>query len=420
MAALLIIEDNPDLASLLASIGEMRGHTTRVASSGTEAILALGQQRFDAAIVDLFLPDIEPPELFAQLKTAKVPAFAMSGVYKGDAVAVEAQKHGALAFFQKPFRVLELLRQVEQVTGAAKERPAPPPADDFDVSLDVTVTEPEPEPEPKSDLPPIDAWERSWKAAPSPKPLAKPQLPRSGSLKTTNVPHLLNACYQMHLTGDLLLKHGASAAVKSVSLDAGRPVYAVSNLAHERFARFCARRGVLRADDLESVAQLAKEAGLKTGEAMVKLNVITEEQRRALLQEQMKEIIWSTFPWADGDYVIAPERPLRDGVVKLPLFPAQLIVEGCLKTPLMPLRERLPATLRLSPTAAPPYPLEELRFSGDQAMLIAWADGTKTVADLLALTDLPERDALALLYALMQTGLVEAKASRPQRVSFGL
>jgi CheY-like chemotaxis protein len=419
VANLLIIEDNPDLARLLASIGEMRGHLTRVASTGAEAMVALGEQRFEAAIVDLFLPDIEPSELFARLKTAQVPAFAMSGVYKGDAVATEAtQRHGAIAFFQKPFRVLEMLKQVEHLTGVAERQPPPPPPDAFDVPLEVTVTEPEPEPQP--DLPPIDAWERSWKTAPPPKPAPKAQLARTGSLKTTNVPLLLNACYQAHLNGDLLLKHGGSAAVKSVSLDAGQPVYAVSNLAHERFARFCARKGVLRADDLDAVAQLAKEAGLKTGEAMLKLNVIDDAQRRALLQEQMKEIIWSTFLWAEGEYVIAPERPLREGAIKLPLFPADLIVEGCLKTPLLPLRERLPATLKLSPTAAPPYPLEGLKFTGEQARLIAYADGTKTVADLLALTDLAERDVLALLYALLQTGFVEARASRPHRVSFGL
>src|SRR5882672_621759 len=103
MASILIVEDNSDLAHLLSSVGEMRGHLTRVALTGTEALVALGQQRFEAAIVDLFLPDVEGKEILARLNAAKVPIFAMSGVYKGDSYAEQVMReHGAVAFFEKP------------------------------------------------------------------------------------------------------------------------------------------------------------------------------------------------------------------------------------------------------------------------------------------------------------------------------
>src|SRR5258706_16353748 len=99
---ILIVEDNADLAHLLSSVGEMRGHLTRVALTGTEALVALGQQRFDAALVDLFLPDIEGKEILERLRAAKVPIFAMSGVFKGDSYAEAVKRdHGAVAYFEK-------------------------------------------------------------------------------------------------------------------------------------------------------------------------------------------------------------------------------------------------------------------------------------------------------------------------------
>ena len=59
----------------------------------------------------------------------------------------------------------------------------------------------------------------------------------------------------------------------------------------------------------------------------------------------------------------------------------------------------------------------------EQALLLAYADGTKTVADLLAVTDLSEREALATLRGLELLGVLEERQdapSRRHRISFGL
>lgn len=432
MAAILIVEDNADLAHLLSSVGELRGHLTRVALSGTEGLIALGQQRFEAAIVDLFLPDMEAGELLERMRAAKVPVFAMSGVFKGDTFAKQAvEEHGAVAFFEKPFPILELLRKIEELTGVPRDKPPPPPETAYDaVEETVTIAEP-PVPESEADdampveLAPIDTWERTWKQeslrARSAPPL-KRTIARSGSLKTNSVPHLLNACYQARLRGDLLVKHGASAAIKVVSLEGGHAVYAASNLAHERFARFCARKGLLPSCDLEAVAALAKEQGLKTGDAMVRLGILDEAKRRQLLEDQVKEIIWSTFSWSEGEFAFTPDKPLKPDVVKIAVFPGQLILEGCLRESLVALRTRMKLSMKLFPAADPPYQLEQLKFTGEQAQLIAWSDGTKTIADLVALTDLDERDTLGLLYGLMQAGLLEVRSggAPSRRVSYGL
>jgi len=236
------------------------------------------------------------------------------------------------------------------------------------------------------------------------------------------VPRLLNAYYESRHVGELKLQH--RQILKVVYFEAGRPVYAASNLAQERFGRFCARRGVLTETDLQQVAALCKEQGVRTGEAMVRLGLITVEQRRELLEQQVKEILWATFGWTEGSYGFSPQRPQRADLVKLSVFPGDLILEGVLRTePLIALRRHMRPERKLFPRMDPPYGLNEFQLSGAQALLLAYADGSKTVEDLLTLTDLPEREALAALRAYELLGLVEERRGddvQRRRISFGL
>lgn len=420
MASLLIIEDNLELANLLSSVAEMRGHHARVALTGADALAALGQAKHDAAVVDLSLPDMPGSEVLLALQEAKVPAWVMSGVYKTDQYATEAvETYGAVAFFRKPFPILELLKAIEARTGAV----TPKAKESSTAAAMPTVAVPEPQTELMAPtLTPLEAWERAWNRG-STTPTAIPTFERSGSLGAgaTSVPKLLNAAYQARLSGELVLHR--EPAIKALTIEEGIAVYAASNLAHERFARFCARRGLLPSEDLEAVASLAKEQGLKTGDAMVKLGLLDEQQRRTMLEEQVKEIIWSTFAWRDGDYAFALNKPLREDAVTITVFPGQLIIDGCLRLPLVELRHQLNAAVHLYPVAEPPYPLEMLRLTGEQAMLLAHADGSKSVEDLIALTDLPEREALGLFVGLSQAGILEPRAPeqpKRRRDSYGL
>jgi CheY-like chemotaxis protein len=419
MATLLIIEDNFELATLLQAAAEARGHLAKAVHTGKGALDAVEAQKPDLAICDLLLPDIGGGELLGKLRKLGVPTIAMSGVYRGSKFAQTArEQHGAIAFFEKPFPLNDLLLCVEAICGPAPVMPQEPTPDEL--TNDVVVVEP-PSQEP-SGLLPLEEWERIWrKGSPAvARPVVKKTLPRAGSLKDTSVPRLLNAFFQGQHTGELVLHR--APAIKVVSFENGQPVYAASNLAHERFARFVARHGLLLPPDLDAVAALAREEGLRTGIAMVRLGVLTEQQRIGLLEQQIREIIWSTFAWVEGEYSFTRGKTLKPDVARLNVFPGELILEGCLKEPLVALRTRMPATRILSPLADPPYALERFRFTNEQALLIASADGTKSVADLLSLTDLSERDALGVIVALEQLAFLEERkeAPRTRRVSFGL
>jgi hypothetical protein len=281
------------------------------------------------------------------------------------------------------------------------------------------------DPEPGIALP-FGEREKVWSkpAASGPGRRPPPEWSLSGDLKNTSVPRLLNAYYEARHSGELKLKQGS--VLKVVYFEAGRPVYAVSNLAHERFGRFCVRRGVLPEAKLQEVATLAREQTLRTREAMMRLGLLDARKYPQLIEEQVKEILWSTFSWTEGAYGFSPTRPSRAGLVKLSVFPGDLILEGVLRSePLETLRQHMPRSRRLFPAAAPSYGLHELKLKGPQALLLAYTDGSKTVADLLTITELPERGVLATLRGLELIGVLEERRDEPgpsnrSRISFGL
>lgn len=510
MARLLIVEDNLELASLMVAAAQSRGHTAQAAHSGEEALALLRPKAFDAAVVDLLLPDMRGTELLTALIPHAIPAIAISGVYKGDRLAKEATSvYGARDFFAKPFELDALLDALEQKCGLPQRTLPPPPPPEaheeeavlelLELALededkgdpsqeeedeDTEVTQPAafalpPEaipPEEETEAAPIvvgteaeealmgladlaeaasevppearapseppvppepeiflpfgereKVWAKNKEAAQEPAALPRvgrrplPQWSIEGEIKEATIPRLLNAYYEARHHGELKLRQGQ--VLKVVYFEAGQPVYAASNLANERFARFCARRGLISESDQQAIAGLAKEGSVRTGEAMIRLGLITADKRRSLIEEQVKEILWSTFGWTTGFYGFSPMRLQSAGLVKLSLFPGDLILEGVLKQEtLVALRQKMPRTRRLFPTAAPPYGLHELKLTGPQAMLLAYADGSKTVEDLLTLTDLSERETLATLRGLELMGILHERRedSNKRRITFGL
>lgn len=472
MARLLIVEENQELASLIVATAQSRGHEARAVHTGQDALALIGPGAFDAAVVDLALPDMRGSEVLDALRPHAIAAIAVSGVFKGESFAREAMDvHGARAFFEKPFELSAVLDAAERACGAT---PPPPPAPvelgpDEEAILDMvdllvvedepvrplpspasaeaqpsespqaTVSEateseaaPEPtgtpEEEPALALAlPFAQRETVWTKdaeAPAPAPRAPrrelPEWTLQGEIKEGTIPRLLNAYYGARHHGELKLKQGT--VLKVVYFESGRVVYAASNLANERFSRICMRRGLVPESAVAELNRLTKE-GLRSGEALVRLGILTPEQRQQLVEEQVKEIISSTFSWSEGAYGFSPMRPKRADRVKLSVFPGDLILEGTLRTEtLVALRQRMPPERRLFPTADPPYALHELKLSGPQALLLAYADGSKTVEDLLALTDLSVREALATLRAFELLGVLEERREEPSRsrISFGL
>jgi hypothetical protein len=249
-------------------------------------------------------------------------------------------------------------------------------------------------------------------ALPLPDP-AGPRQPRAargallpqGELAQASVPRILSVLYAGQATGALSV--GRGPVKKLVLLEAGAPVLATSNVPGERFGPRCVREGLLDAAALTAILE-GLEPGQSTTAVLLARGIVTPERRARMVAEQVLEILWSTFEWREGSYrVVLQPLPARERV-RLDVFPGDLILEGLRRTATLErLRAEVPPDACLAPAQDPCFELHRLQLRSREAEMLAHADGTKSVRDLVALSGLREREALAFLQACRHMGVLD-------------
>ena len=126
MATILVVDDELGIRGLLSEILADEGHTVELAENAAEARAVRDRLRPDLVLLDIWMPDVDGITLLKEWAAAgllTMPVIMMSGHGTID-TAVEATKHGASAFLEKPITLQKLLRAVEQ----ALIKPAPRPS----------------------------------------------------------------------------------------------------------------------------------------------------------------------------------------------------------------------------------------------------------------------------------------------------
>ncbi|MFL5311870.1 MAG: response regulator [Myxococcales bacterium] len=451
---ILVVDDNPELLTLLSSSFEEAGYSVLTASRGRSAVDLARKEKPALAIVDVLLPDLMGFDVAEMLKRMKIPFIFISGVHKGGVTSKgAAAKYGAAGYFEKPFDRKALLEAVRKVVPAARspEREieldlegAPPVAEEAEAMeltsrIDLTAegahvglrgggklalkpmgseqqtrlsgaaspqtrrmsvsvpTEPPPgrqeEPE---ELPP-DALQ----------PIASRESVRRGELKD-NLPQLFAAYFQARETGELGLQKGQ--VKKVVYFEAGMPVFALSNLVADRLGQFLVRAGKIDEATLESAADEASRSKQRTGDVLISMGALTEEERLYYIAQQIKSILYSLFAWETGSFALSFQARARREMIKLDIHPANLIVRGVKKL-YKPerLRRLLGAEERLTPSPDPAFNLSDVELQAWEAHLLPRCDGTRTVADLVKLSGKPENEAWATLVALRALRVLDVR-----------
>jgi two-component system phosphate regulon response regulator PhoB len=126
----LIVDDEPDLLSVLDFNFKGAGFETVVAPRGEEALRLAGQRLPDLVVLDLMLPDLPGTEVCRRLKsdprTREVPVIMLTA--RGDEVdRVVGFEVGADDYVTKPFSARELVLRAKAIlrrmAGGARERP---------------------------------------------------------------------------------------------------------------------------------------------------------------------------------------------------------------------------------------------------------------------------------------------------------
>ncbi len=140
MTRVLIVEDERPLLRALAMNLVARGYAVTEAATGSRALTALAEQKHDAIVLDLGLPDISGVEVIRAVREfSRTPIIVLSA-RSGSADKVEALDLGADDYVTKPFSMDELLARLRATSRRVTDADETVVATVGDVRIDLGAT----------------------------------------------------------------------------------------------------------------------------------------------------------------------------------------------------------------------------------------------------------------------------------------
>ncbi len=118
----LVIDDEEDVADLIAEILRTDGHDVTIASSGTEALQRIQKQRFSVILSDLKMANLDGPGLFSKLQEHHPDLASRVGFITGDTMSPKARTFldaSQRPFLEKPIRPDELRAMFSELSETA-------------------------------------------------------------------------------------------------------------------------------------------------------------------------------------------------------------------------------------------------------------------------------------------------------------
>jgi PAS domain S-box-containing protein len=113
----LLLDDDPNLRTVLSDILKMKGIESIPVDTGAAALARIEQQDIDVALIDLKLEDISGLEVLSAIKarSPETECIMLTG-HASQATAIDAINLGAYSYFQKPYEVDQLLVAIQRAT----------------------------------------------------------------------------------------------------------------------------------------------------------------------------------------------------------------------------------------------------------------------------------------------------------------
>jgi two-component system, OmpR family, alkaline phosphatase synthesis response regulator PhoP len=120
---IMVVDDNPDIITIVKTILEGRGFTVFSASSGPELLNLLPTQRADLIILDIMMPEMDGLEVLTRLKgkteTSTIPVILLTAKVQYEDV-LGGYKLGADYYITKPFTSTQLVNGINLLLGEGK------------------------------------------------------------------------------------------------------------------------------------------------------------------------------------------------------------------------------------------------------------------------------------------------------------
>ena len=120
---IMVVDDNPDIITIVRTILEGKGYSVLSATSGPELLNLLKTQKPDLIILDIMMPEMDGLEVLTRLKglteTASIPVILLTAKVQYEDV-LGGYKLGADYYITKPFTSTQLVNGINLLLGEGK------------------------------------------------------------------------------------------------------------------------------------------------------------------------------------------------------------------------------------------------------------------------------------------------------------
>jgi tetratricopeptide (TPR) repeat protein len=225
----------------------------------------------------------------------------------------------------------------------------------------------------------------------------------NGQLSEQPLAELIREINADGLSGALRLVRARVRAV--VYAQAGAIIHARTNLRAHRLTECLRRWEFLTAEQLQAFGSAATTE-TEVCAALVNAGVIKQDALPGLRLRQLADILRPLLLWTDGTWHFDARARLAEEAGGA-LTTAALLLEGARRLPAEFAAARLTDTDVFTPTAAPPANLALLPTEG---FILSRVDAPLTLAELVAVSGLPETETRHAAYALALAGLLTRAA----------
>ncbi len=128
--AILVIDDEESLASMVAAYLEAKGYRVATALTGEDALEEIASGDYDIVVSDIYIDEVSGLDILRAAKNQKPECAVILMTARGSVqTTVEAEAGGAFEYLAKPFEMSELLEAVRRAEAALQATP-PEPAEE--------------------------------------------------------------------------------------------------------------------------------------------------------------------------------------------------------------------------------------------------------------------------------------------------
>lgn len=209
----------------------------------------------------------------------------------------------------------------------------------------------------------------------------------TGDLAQEPLPEVLRTIHFYRAPGVLTVESGG--VTKKVYLLGGNIIFATSTDRAESLGEYMRKSAVISSGELKASVgklDLAEGHGRRHGELLVEMGILTDEQLRQIVTEQVKALLYAAFSWEQGTVTFEVGRFRTDELIRLDVPTPQAIVDGIRRMP-DPRRcvSRLGPSWTIFERAEAPPEMSDVSFTPAEVMLLSRVDGQLSLRDLITM-----------------------------------